>query len=156
MEHCASLCESIPWNKCVLLLNIKKLRAQLCTPAVVSTGFSPEDSAWGRAGEAEDTSAQVLTQGGWWSERAQSRHFLLLFPLLPAHVQKCQTYLWGRGMCPFDVFISFQEAAFNLGRTVPYSTGVFSGKALLYENPTFEISENVSTRNRKTLHPFLL
>lgn len=109
VEHCASLCESIPWNTCVLLLKIKKLKAQPCTPAVVSCGFSPEDSAWGRAGEAEDASAQVLTRGKWWQEAAQTRQFLLLFPLLPEHLRMPSLSV-GEGECtPLMCSSHFQE-----------------------------------------------
>lgn len=39
---------------------------------------------------------------------------------------------------------------------MPYSSGLSSSKALSCENPTLNVSENVSMRNRKMLHPFLL
>lgn len=62
-----------------MLLKIKKLKVQLCTLAVVSYGFSPEDSAWGRAEEAEDTSAPVLTQGRGWQRQLRPSSFAAFF-----------------------------------------------------------------------------
>lgn len=38
---------------------------------------------------------------------------------------------------------------------MPYSSGLCSSKALLNENPTLNIPENVSMSYRKTLHPIL-
>lgn len=88
------------------------------------------------------------------AEAAQTKQFCCFFLCCQCTYRSVKPVCGWRGVCPFGVFISFPGAAFDLGGTVPYSAGLSSAKATLYEYPTLEISENVSTRNRKSLHPF--
>lgn len=62
-RSCASLQETILWNKCISSLKIRNIKAKLCTPKVVGYGFRPEESLPGARLEGQRTLVLGSCQG---------------------------------------------------------------------------------------------